>query len=128
MREHFGCGWRMYYVQRGDILLVMLGGGDKSTQASDIAKSQKLASTLEQNMNIADLPDFDPAEYLKTEEDIAAYLTCILEENDASLLASALGDIAKSRGMTEIAKSSGITREALYKALRPNAQPRFDTI
>ncbi len=47
MREHFGCGWRMYYVQRGDILLVMLGGGDKSTQASDIAKSQKLASTLE---------------------------------------------------------------------------------
>ena len=47
MREHFGCGWRMYYVQRGDILLVMLGGGDKSTQASDIAKAQKLASTLE---------------------------------------------------------------------------------
>ena len=68
MREHFGCGWRMYYVQRGD----------KSTQASDISKAQKLASTLEQNMNIADLPDFDPAEYLKTEEDIAAYLTCIL--------------------------------------------------
>ena len=79
-------------------------------------------------MKISDLPDFDPAEYLKTEEDIAAYLTCILEENDASLLASALGDIAKSRGMTEMAKSSGITREALYKALRPNAQPRFDTI
>ena len=47
MREHFGCGWRMYYVQRGDILLVMLGGGGKSTQASDIAKAQKLASTLE---------------------------------------------------------------------------------
>ena len=47
MREHFGCGWRMYYVQRGDILLVMLGGGDKSTQASDIAKAQKFASTLE---------------------------------------------------------------------------------
>ena len=66
-------------------------------------------------MNIADLPDFDPAEYLKTEEDIAAYLTCILEENDASLLASALGDITKSRGMTEMAKSSGITREAFIK-------------
>jgi putative addiction module killer protein len=47
MREHFGCGWRMYYVQRGDVLLLMLGGGDKSTQASDIAKAQKLASTLE---------------------------------------------------------------------------------
>jgi probable addiction module antidote protein len=51
-----------------------------------------------------------------------------LEDNDASLLAAALGDIARARGMSEIAKASGITREALYKALRPNAQPRFDTI
>jgi len=45
-----------------------------------------------------------------------------------ALLAAALGDIARVRGMTEIAKASGIGREALYKALRPNAQPRFDTI
>ena len=77
---------------------------------------------------IADLPDFDPAEYLKSEADIAAYLTAIIGENDPSLLAAALGDIARARGMGEIAKASGLTREALYKALRPNAQPRFDTI
>jgi probable addiction module antidote protein len=44
------------------------------------------------------------------------------------LLAAALGDIARARGMSEIAKASGITREALYKALRPGAQPRFDTV
>lgn len=48
MREHFGPGWRMYYVQRGDILIVMLGGGEKSTQATDIAKAIKLAATLEE--------------------------------------------------------------------------------
>jgi putative addiction module killer protein len=48
MREFFGPGWRMYYVQRGDVLIVMLGGGDKSTQSSDIAKAIKLASTLEE--------------------------------------------------------------------------------
>ncbi|MEW5789168.1 MAG: type II toxin-antitoxin system RelE/ParE family toxin [Pseudomonadota bacterium] len=47
MREHFGPGWRMYYIQRGQILIVMLGGGDKSTQATDIAKAIKLAATLE---------------------------------------------------------------------------------
>lgn len=47
MREHFGPGWRMYYVQRGDVLIVMPGGGDKSTQAADIAKAIKLAATLE---------------------------------------------------------------------------------
>ena len=76
----------------------------------------------------ADLPEFDAAPYLDSEAAIAAYLTDILETNDPALLASALGDIARARGMSEIAKASGLTREALYKALRPNAQPRFDTI
>lgn len=47
MREHFGPGWRMYYVQRGAALIVMLGGGDKSTQAADIAKAITLAATVE---------------------------------------------------------------------------------
>lgn len=48
MREFFGPGWRMYYVQRGDVLIVMLGGGDKSTQQADIAAAQALARTLEE--------------------------------------------------------------------------------
>jgi putative addiction module killer protein len=48
MREHFGPGWRMYFVQRGEVLIVMLGGGDKATQAADIAKAIKLAATLEE--------------------------------------------------------------------------------
>ena len=47
MREHFGPGWRMYYVQRGAVLIVMLGGGDKSTQVADIARAMKLAATFE---------------------------------------------------------------------------------
>jgi putative addiction module killer protein len=48
MREHFGPGWRMYYIQRGSVLILMLGGGDKSTQAADIAKAVKLAATIEE--------------------------------------------------------------------------------
>ena len=47
MREHFGSGWRMYYIQRGKELILMLGGGDKSTQSSDIAAAKKLARTFE---------------------------------------------------------------------------------
>ncbi len=133
MREHFGSGWRMYYVQRGSVLIVMLGGRDKSSQSADIAKAIKLAATLEdrampKKIKVSELPMFDPAEHLKDEEDMAAYLTVILEENDPALLAAALGDIARARGMSEIARASGITREALYKALRPDAQPRFDTV
>jgi probable addiction module antidote protein len=82
----------------------------------------------EPKISIADLPVFDMADHLKTEEDISTYLTIVIEENDPSLLAAALGDIAKARGMTEIAKAAGMTREALYKALRPGAHPRFETI
>ena len=77
---------------------------------------------------IADLPEFDLAEHLKTDEDVAAYLTLVLEESDPGELAHALGVIARARGMGEIAQASGLGREALYKALRTNAQPRFDTI
>lgn len=48
MREHFGPGWRMYYVQRGEVLMVMLGGGDKSSQQTDIAAAIELSGTLEE--------------------------------------------------------------------------------
>ena len=47
MREHFGPGWRMYYTQRGDVLVVMLGGGDKSSQSADIAAAVTLAATID---------------------------------------------------------------------------------
>jgi len=83
---------------------------------------------MTKRIKVANLPDFDAAPYLDSDEAIAAYLTDILSSNDPALLAAALGDIARARGMSEIAKASGITREALYKALRPDAQPRFDTV
>ena len=79
-------------------------------------------------IKISELPDFDAAEFLQTDADIAAYLSTVLEENDAGLLAAALGDIARARGMTQVAKEAGITREALYKALRPGSEPRFETV
>lgn len=83
---------------------------------------------MSKKIHIGDLPDFDMARQLKTEEDIAAYVTMAIEDGDASELAHALGIAAKARGMSEIAKATGMTREALYKALKPNAKPRFDTI
>jgi probable addiction module antidote protein len=83
---------------------------------------------MSKKIKISELHEFDAAEYLNSEEDIAAYLTSVIEENDSSLLAAALGDIARARGMTQVAKDSGITREALYKALRPGSEPRFETV
>jgi probable addiction module antidote protein len=79
-------------------------------------------------IKISDLPEFDITEHLDSDEAMAEYLTVVLAENDPALLAAALGDVAKARGMTAIAQSAGIGREALYKALRPGSHPRFDTI
>ena len=81
-----------------------------------------------EKIKVSELPEFDAAEYLKSEEDIAAYLTVVLEEQDPAALAQALGTIARARGMTAVAADAGMGREALYKALRPGAHPRFETV
>ena len=79
-------------------------------------------------IKVSKLPRFDASEHLKTEVDVAEYLAVVLEENDPAALAGALGTIARARGMTDIAKAAGLGRESLYKALRADADPRFDTI
>ncbi|MDY0213251.1 MAG: putative addiction module antidote protein [Desulfuromonadaceae bacterium] len=79
-------------------------------------------------LKVENMSEFDMAQELRSEADIIEYLQQVLEEGDGAELAAALGHIAKSRGMSEIARASGIKREALYKALRPQSHPRFDTI
>lgn len=71
---------------------------------------------------------WDPVRYLKSEEDIVAYLEAALEDGDPSLVAAALGDIARARGMTQLARKTGLGRESLYKALSPTGNPEFATI
>ena len=71
---------------------------------------------------------YDAAEYLQTEEEIAAYLEAVMEENDPSLLAAALGDVARARNMSQLAKEVGMSREGLYKALSGESNPAFSTI
>lgn len=80
------------------------------------------------HVKVSELADFDAAEFLETPEDIASYISAVLEDGDSSLVAAALGDIARARGMTEVARDAEISREVLYKALRPNSAPRLDTI
>ena len=71
---------------------------------------------------------FDVVDYLGSEKDMAAYLSAVLDENDPDLLLAALGDIARAKGVARLAEDSGLNRESLYKALRPGAKPRFDTV
>ncbi|MCB2020662.1 MAG: putative addiction module antidote protein [Rhizobacter sp.] len=71
---------------------------------------------------------WDPAEHLASEEDMVAYLEAALEEGDPNLIAAALGDIARAKGMTQVAREAGLGRESLYKALSPAGNPAFGTI
>jgi probable addiction module antidote protein len=71
---------------------------------------------------------FDPARHLETEEDIFYYLEAAMEGNDPRHIARALGDVARSRGMTEIAKKTGRGRQALYTALSENGNPTLETL
>jgi len=80
------------------------------------------------NKAIDGLSAFENAEYLDTEEATAEYLTQVLADYKEGDLAEALGCIAKARGITEIAKASGLTREELYKAVMPDSEPSLNTI
>ncbi len=71
---------------------------------------------------------WDAAEHLETEEDVVAYLDAALEDGDAMLILAALGDIARAKGMAQIARDAGLGRESLYKALSPTGNPEFATI
>ena len=73
---------------------------------------------------------YDVAEHLRTPEEMAAYLEACLEEaeGDAALITKALGDIARAKGMTQVARDAGLSRESLYKALSGDRSPGFDTI
>lgn len=74
------------------------------------------------------LTKWDSAEYLKTEDDVINYIEACLEENDPELIPHALGVIARAKGMTQLAKDTGITREGLYKALSEEGNPEFATM
>jgi probable addiction module antidote protein len=78
--------------------------------------------------NPIELASFDASDYLDSEEVIAEYLAVALKDPDPDAFLVAVSDVAKARGMTEVAANAGLGRESLYKALRPGAHPRFDTI
>lgn len=81
-------------------------------------------------MAITTTTRYDVAEHLRTPEEMAAYLEACMEaaDGDASFIAKALGDIARAKGMTQVARDAGLSRESLYKALSGDRAPGFDTI
>ena len=71
---------------------------------------------------------FDAVDYFENEDDMVAYLEAALEQDDARVVAAALGDIARAKGMSQVARDAGLGRESLYKALSPEGNPEFATV
>jgi probable addiction module antidote protein len=79
-------------------------------------------------IRISDLKRFDITEFLEDEEAIAEYMNAVLADNDPALLAAALGDIARARGMTQLARDTGLSRESLYRGLSGERVPSTETL
>lgn len=133
LRVHYGPGYRLYFTRRGKVVVVLLCGGDKSSQQRDITQGHQVGleprrGPVSKAKNPAKLHPFDAARYLDSDEAVAEYMAAVLETEDPDLLLLALGDVARAKGMAQVAKDAGLGRESLYKALTPGAKPRFDTV
>jgi probable addiction module antidote protein len=112
-------------------VIILLAGGNKRTQAKDIKTALCLAQNLWEFIMAKTITTrYDVAEHLRTPAEMAAYLEVCLEEanGDAAFIAKALGDIARAKGMSQVARDAGLSRESLYKALSGERNPNFDTI
>jgi probable addiction module antidote protein len=127
MRVPYGPGYRVYFVQRGAELIVLLCGGDKSTQGADIAEAKGLAKEL-RDMTKIETTAFDSADYLNSAEAVAAYLDAYLEDSTQDELREALATVARSHGVSDLARRSGVSRPGIYKALGQDGNPSFETI
>lgn len=135
LRVNYGPGYRVYYLQQGQRLILLLCGGDKSTQGKDIeaalvnGENPERRTALMSEENAVFTP-YDTADYLTSREDAAAYLEAVMEEagDDPAFIAQALGTIARSGNLSELARNVGMSREGLYKALSSDGNPSFATI
>ena len=128
LKIDYGPGYRVYYVRKGDRLILLLCGGDKSSQKEDIQRARVvLDSQLEQNM-APNLTAFDPSEYLATEEAIRAFLEDAMESGDPKVIAASIGEVARAKGMSQLARQAGMSRESLYRALSEDGNPQLGTV
>jgi putative addiction module killer protein/probable addiction module antidote protein len=137
LRLDVGPGYRVYYLQDGDTLILLLCGGDKSTQQKDIDKAHELADQWHQDekegkqlTTSEKYKRFDAADYLENLDDVTAFLEVALEDSidDPSAVPHALGIIARSQNMSELARRVGMSRDGLYKALSADGNPNWSTI
>lgn len=126
LRIDYGLGYRVYLVQRGQV--IVLCGGDKGTQSRDIIAAKAMAADWKKRTMALKTTAYDTADYLDSQAAIVAYLQVAFKEGDAADIRAALSNVARARGMTGLSKETDVAREALYKALGKDGNPTLDTL
>jgi probable addiction module antidote protein/putative addiction module killer protein len=127
MRVPYGPGYRVYFKQTGKTIVLLRAAVTSPHKRRISSERRELLPNYERKQMIK-ISKFDAADYLKTPEAIAAYLTEALATDDAAYICAALDTIARAKGMTSVAKETGLSRESLYKSFSGSSKPEFDTV
>jgi probable addiction module antidote protein/putative addiction module killer protein len=128
LRIDYGPGYRVYFVQRRDVDRVAGRRRQKHPGAGHRRRAEARAIPVGEIMSQTKTVPWNTEDHLETPEDIAAYLEAVFEDGDPELIGHALGAVARAKGMTEIARRTGLGRQSLYKALSPEGRPEFETV
>ncbi len=127
MRIHLGAGYRLYCTRTESITYWLLSVATNPLKNA-ILKWQSDFPNNSRTKSMTNFTPFDAADYLNDEETITEYLNAALEDENPNLFLVAIKDVARARGMTQLAKNTGLGRESLYKSLSDGAKPRYDTV
>ena len=131
LRIDYGPGYRVYFKKQGLTVVILLAAGTNGPKAGTSRRPCASHETCKvDTMTKSVTSPYDVAEHLRTPEDMAAYLEASIEEaeGDAAFIAKALGDIARAKGMSQVACDAGLSRESLYKALSGDRNPSLGTV
>jgi probable addiction module antidote protein/putative addiction module killer protein len=128
MRIDYGPGYRVYFVRAAPRFVSYFAAVTNEAKIAISNGPSNWRRKFRKDNMARKTTRWDAADTLETKEDIAAYLDAVLEDGDPDLLKAALGDIARAKGMTQIAHAAGLGRTNLYKALSPEGNPEFVTV